>query len=110
MSHTPLLSLCIPTYNRSQSLRYVLEKFVENAEFNDEVEGTSEVGAVASSIAWYIPGITHRIVVVGDAFAITDAPAQSYGTGNLHIDASDSFHPVVVAFHIACLIGSLAAP
>ena len=38
MSHTPLLSLCIPTYNLSQSLRYVLEKFVENAEFNDEVE------------------------------------------------------------------------
>lgn len=34
----PLLSICIPTYNRCQSLRFVLDRFVENYEFNEDVE------------------------------------------------------------------------
>ena len=35
----PLLSLCIPTYNRSQYLKQALESLVSNRDFDDEVEG-----------------------------------------------------------------------
>ncbi len=34
----PLLSICIPTYNRSQYLKQALETYVSNAAFDDEVE------------------------------------------------------------------------
>ena len=38
MSSRPLISLCIPTYNRNDILRYVLQCFIANKEFDDEVE------------------------------------------------------------------------
>ena len=34
----PLLSICIPTYNRGYILREVLEKYVNDSEFDDDVE------------------------------------------------------------------------
>lgn len=34
----PLLSICIPTYNRAKILDYVLSQYVSNQEFNDDVE------------------------------------------------------------------------
>ena len=38
MSHSPILSICIPTYNRGFILKDVIEKYVSCPEFNDEVE------------------------------------------------------------------------
>ena len=37
-SKCPLLSICIPTYNRSYILKYVLEKYVSDSEFDDDIE------------------------------------------------------------------------
>lgn len=34
----PILSICIPTYNRGHVLKDVLEKFITNPEFDDDVE------------------------------------------------------------------------
>ncbi len=34
----PLLSICIPTYNRGDILRKALEQYINNSEFDDEVE------------------------------------------------------------------------
>ena len=38
MEKRPILSICIPTYNRSQYLKQALEALVSNAAFDDEVE------------------------------------------------------------------------
>ena len=38
MTKQPLLSICIPTYNRGYILRGVLDKYVNNREFDDDVE------------------------------------------------------------------------
>jgi len=38
MDNKPLLSICIPTYNRGYILKLVLDKYIHNSEFNEEVE------------------------------------------------------------------------
>lgn len=38
MEKRPLVSICIPTYNRGYILREILEKYVQDIEFNDDVE------------------------------------------------------------------------
>lgn len=54
MSERPLLSICIPTYNRARILGETLTCFVQNPEFDDDVEivisdncSTDDTGAVA---------------------------------------------------------------
>lgn len=37
-SNCPLLSICIPTFNRGDILQFVLQKYIENCEFDDDVE------------------------------------------------------------------------
>ena len=37
-SRSPLLSLCIPTYNRGYLLKFVLESYLNDPEFDDDVE------------------------------------------------------------------------
>ena len=34
----PLISICIPTYNRSKILKSVLQQYIQNQEFDDEIE------------------------------------------------------------------------
>lgn len=57
-SKQPLLSICIPTYNRAKILDYIISKYVSNQEFNDEVEivisdnaSTDETSEIAQSYA-----------------------------------------------------------
>ena len=38
MNNTPLISLCIPTYNRGYILQFVLEQYIHDQEFDDDVE------------------------------------------------------------------------
>lgn len=38
MDPQPLLSICIPTYNRGYILKFILDRYIHNSEFNDSVE------------------------------------------------------------------------
>ena len=38
MEKRPLISICIPTYNRGYILQYVLEQYIHDPEFDDDVE------------------------------------------------------------------------
>lgn len=95
----PLVSICIPTYNRSDSLQKCIESIVCQPEFqNKEVEiaisdnaSTDDTEAVGRSYADRFENISYHRQSVGTPIADMNFPlALSYGTGTLRKLSNDS--------------------
>ena len=66
MDKRPLISICIPTYNRAQYLKQTLESYVGNSSFDDKVEivisdnaSTDETQAIGENYASRYPNIKY---------------------------------------------------